>query len=329
MSTSMRSDLSRRDLLTAGLAALVAASTRAIQGSAPEPVPIIDAHIHLYDTSRTGGVPWPPQTDSVLYKPAMPARYKAVTRGLGVRGAIAIECSPWESDNDWLLETAAKDPVIVGVVGDLVPGSASFRKNLDRLSAKPLFRGIRYGNLWNRNLGADMNRAGFIEDLKVLGDAKLVLDSANPDAELISALVRIKDKVPELTIVIDHLPNAQIPADALAQKEYTANLGKLRDSSRVFVKLSEIPARVNDKVSLELQFYKQKLDAIWDLFGENRLLFGSDWPNSDHLANYMQTLELVRQYVATKGRTAEEKFFWRNSIAAYGWLPRLSTQPNA
>jgi len=312
--------------LKSGAASLAAAFVGEAFADAPKPIPIIDTHIHLYDPSRPEGLPWPPKTDSILYKPALPDRYKTVTNGLGIRGAIAIECSPWESDNDWLLKTASQDPIIVGVIGDLVPGSSSFRKTLDRISANSLFRGIRYGNLWDRNLLVDMSKPGFIEDLKALSQAKLVLDSANPDADLISALVRIKDRAPELTVVVDHLPNAQIPSETVAQKEYSANLERLRDSPRVFVKLSEIPTRVNDEVQLDSSFYKQKLDTLWDLFGENRVLFGSDWPNSDHLASYLQTLELIQKYVKAKGRTAEEKFFWRNSVSAYNWQPRLTTQ---
>ena len=308
--------------MKSGAASLAAAFVGEAFADAPKPVPIIDTHIHLYDPSRPEGLPWPPKTDSILYKPALPDRYKTVINGLGIRGAIAIECSPWESDNDWLLKAASQDPIIVGVIGDLVPGSSSFRKTLDRISANSLFRGIRYGNLWDRNLLVDMSKTGFIEDLKALSQAKLVLDSANPDAELILALVRIKDRIPELTVVLDHLPNAQIPSETVAQKEYSANLERLRDSPRVFVKLSEIPTRVNDEVQLDSSFYKQKLDTLWDLFGENRVLFGSDWPNSDHLANYLQTLELIRKYVEAKGRTAEEKFLWRNSISAYNWQPR-------
>jgi predicted TIM-barrel fold metal-dependent hydrolase len=297
-----------------------------VHADAAYPVPIIDAHIHLYDPTRSEGVPWPEKTDSVLYKPALPNRYESVTKGLGICGAIAIECSPWESDNDWLLETARKNPIIVGIIGSLVPGSPAFRKDLDRLSASPIFRGIRYGNLWNRNLSLDMNKPGFVDDLKALAQANLVLDSANPDAELISALVRLKDKVPELTIVIDHLPNAQLPVETFARVQYAKDLERLQDSPRVFAKLSEIPTRMNGKVPLDLGFYQHSLDALWGLFGENRALFGSDWPNSDHLLNYHETFGLVRRYIATKSREAEDKFFWRNSIAAYGWRPRLANQ---
>jgi len=211
--------LRRRDILKSGAITALAAFTQTLHGTVSDAIPVIDAHIHLYDPSRPEGVPWPEKSDSILYKPALPDRYKNVTNGLGICGAIAIECSPWESDNDWLVKTASSDPVIVGVIGDLVPGSPSFRKSLDRLAANSLFRGIRYGNLWNRNLSVDMHKPGFIDDLKVLSQAKLVLESANPDGELISALVRIKDEVPDLTVIADHLPNASTPQTAAAEKE--------------------------------------------------------------------------------------------------------------
>lgn len=320
--------LRRRDLLKAGAFSLAAALSRRLHAQPLRSVPVIDAHIHLFDPTRPGGVPWPDKSDSILYKPALPDRYKRVTARFGIRGAIAVECSPWESDNDWLLSTASKDPMIVGVIGDLVPGSLSFTKNLDRLAANQLFRGVRYGNLWNRNLSADLNKPGFIDGLKTLAASRLVLESANPDAELISALVRIKDRVPDLTIVLDHLPNAVVPSDAQGKMEYRKNLQRLCDSSALFIKLSEIPMRINGEVSLALSMYLPRLDDLWNLFGEDRVLFGSDWPNSDHLADYAETFRLVQSYAATKTEAAQEKFFWRNSIAAYGWRRRSTDQPS-
>jgi len=62
---------------------------------------------------------------------------------------------PLENDNDWVLQQAADHPIVVGLVGDLIPGSPSYGRELDRLHANPLFVGIRYGNLWDRDLSAD------------------------------------------------------------------------------------------------------------------------------------------------------------------------------
>ena len=94
-----------------------------------------------------------------------------------------------------------------------------------------------------------------------------------------------------------------------------------------YVKLSEVPVRAGSGIPQEVSFYQEKLDAIWSVFGEDHILFGSDWPNSDHLATYAETLAIVRDYVAPKGERVGQKFFWKNSIAAYKWKRRLPDQP--
>ncbi len=292
------------------------------------PVPVIDAHIHLFDTLRPGGVPWPEKTDTAIFKPALPERYVAETAALGIVGAIAIEASPLASDNQWLLNVAANHGLIVGVVGDLVPGSPSYLQDLERLHGNSLFLGIRYGNLWNRDLAADLENSGFVGGLKALAAAGLVFESANPDPRLIDAIVEVAERVPDLRIVIDHLPHAPVPTDKDAQDRYWANLRLLAGSPRVFVKLSEIPVRVSGKLVTDPHFYQPSLDAIWDVFGENHILFGSDWPNSDHVASYAQTLGIVRGYIARKSPAAREKYFWKNSVAAYKWVRRGPNQPS-
>ena len=104
-------------------------------------------------------MPWPAKTDTALYKAALPNRYASLARPFGVVGAIVIEASPLASDNDWVLRQAAGHPIIVGMVGDLIPGTPSYAKDLDRLHRNPLFLGIRYGNLWDRDLAVDAQKA--------------------------------------------------------------------------------------------------------------------------------------------------------------------------
>src|SRR5271157_3312870 len=114
---------------------LFAAAGIAGLGAAPgaTPIPIIDTHIHLFDPTRPQGVPWPEKSDAVLYKPALPERYRKIAVPLGIKGAIEVEASPWLEDNQWVLDVAAKDAIIVGTVGDLEPGKPDFRKQLERL----------------------------------------------------------------------------------------------------------------------------------------------------------------------------------------------------
>jgi L-fuconolactonase len=313
---------------TASIGAALATKRFALSAQTPAPPrpPVIDAHVHLYDTARPGGVPWPLKDDTVIYKPALPERYKAVSAGLGVVGAIAIEASPLPSDNDWVLAVAAKNPIIVGMVGDLVPGSPSYEKELERLHRNPLFLGIRYGNLWDRDLSVDIHKPGFLDGLKDLARYGLVLESANPDPKLIAAIVEVANHTPELTIVVDHLPHATVPTEPSMRAAYLSHLQQLGRSPHVFVKMSEILVEANGSVAKNAAFYKEDLDRIWDTFGEDQMLYGSDWPNSDHLASYAETFSIAKEYVTAKGPAATEKFFWKNSIRAYKWHPREANQ---
>lgn len=290
-------------------------------------VPIIDTHIHLFDPSRPQGVPWPEKDDKILYRPALPDRYRKVTHGLGIVGAIEIECSPWLEDNQWVLDIAAQDSIIVGTVGHLEPGKPDFRKHLERFHRNPLFRGIRYGNLWGRNLGEEMSGGEFISDLKALADANLGLDTANQDPALISAVVRLTDKIPNLRIVIDHLPHLDPPTDPTARRQLQAEMRELGARPQVYVKLSEVLRRVDGQVHYELGFYRSRLDELWGIFGEDRLMYGSDWPNSDPWGTYPQVLNVIQEYVTGKGSAAAEKFFWKNSARGYHWVKRAANQP--
>jgi L-fuconolactonase len=300
----------RREFLGAAAGVLLAgdAAAQAL------PFPVIDTHIHLFDPTRPEGVPWPSKNDRVLYQPALPERYRKIAEPFGVVGAIEIECSPLLEDNQWVLDVEAKDKIMVGTIGDLEPGKPEFRAQLERFHRNPLFLGIRYGNLWGRNLAAEIAKPAFVEDLRALAAAGLVLDTANQTPELIAATLRVTDAVPDLRIVIDHLPQLAGPADA--------NLRELGKRPQVYAKVSEVLRRVDGRVPLDLAEYKPKLDEIFGIFGEDRLLFGSDWPNSDNWAPFGAGFGVVRGYFMAKGTAVAEKYFRTNSRKAYRWRER-------
>jgi predicted TIM-barrel fold metal-dependent hydrolase len=305
----------------------VTASTVADAAGQPAPVPVIDTHIHLFDTTRPQGVPWPDKNDPVLYQPALPERYRKIATPFGITGAIEVEASPWLEDNQWVLDLAAKDTIIVGTVGDLEPGTPDFRKTLERFHRNPLFRGIRYGNLWGRNLSAEISRPEFVADLKLVADAGLSLDTANQDPVLIAAVVRLSDRIPTLRVVIDHLPQLNPPVEPAARLAYQANLRELGQRPQVYVKISSVLRRVEGRVPTDVNFYRARLDELWSIFGNDRVVYGSDWPNSDSWGSYAQVFSVVRDYVTAKGREVAEKYFWKNSLAAYRWVKRDSSQP--
>jgi predicted TIM-barrel fold metal-dependent hydrolase len=67
----------------------------------------------------------------------------------------------------------------------------------------------------------------------------------------------------------------------------------------------------------EVEFYKPVLDSLWNVFGEDRLIFGSDWPVSVRAATYATIHKIVHTYFSSKGKVAAEKYFMKNAIAAY------------
>ena len=74
-------------------------------------------------------------------------------------------------------------------------------------------------------------------------------------------------------------------------------------------------------------FYRDRLEELWGIFGENRLIYGSDWPNSDNWAEYPKGFRVVHEFFSKKGQAAAEKYFWKNSLAAYKWVHRDASQP--
>ncbi len=313
-----------------GAAAATAATPRVLSrafAADQDSIPIIDTHIHLFDPTRPQGVPWPEPSNKILYQPALPARYRRIAVPLGICGAIEVEASPWLEDNQWVLDVAETDTLIVGTVGDLELGTPEFPRQLERFHRNPLFRGIRYGNLWKRDLGAGLAQPAFVADLKRLAAAGLVLDTANPTPKLLADVVRTGDLVPELRIVIDHLPSLDWPSGLEAAASDEA-LREIAQRPQVYVKISEVLHRSkNGTVTRGLAAHRERLDRIFAVFGPDRVLYGSDWPNSDPYGSYAEVLELVQGYFLAKGRAVAEKYFWKNSVAAYRWVRRAPNQP--
>ncbi|HNP34805.1 MAG TPA: amidohydrolase family protein [Woeseiaceae bacterium] len=287
-------------------------------------IPVIDTHVHIWDRTRPQGAPFPPQ---MLYGAATPdvklgPWYRQYMTPAGIVGAIAVEASPWIEDNLWLLQACEQDTFLVGAIGNLRPETKEFPEYLDRYQKFPLFLGIRHGNLWGFDIVQQSTDAAFLAGLKLLADAGLVLETANPQLDNMDAVVRISDAVPELTIVITHLAGFNPPIAALDR--YDRVLREIRQRPRIYGKISYLSLYEQDAApSLDLADHKDKLDRLTEAFGEDRVVAGA-------FENRAETdLRVFREYYSTKPRIVAEKFFWRNSINAYKWKRREQGQPEA
>lgn len=299
----------RRDFLAQSIAA--AAVTRLPY----KPIPAIDTHTHFYDPTRAQGVPWPRPDEKLLYQPHYPAQFGTLTAPLNIVGTVVIEASPWVEDNQWILDLAKENPAIVGFIGNLKLGQPEFAAQLKRFSANPLFRGLRLGE---KSIAEGVGQSAFERDLQRLDERQFTLDVLG-GATMLPHLLRIAKIAPKLRLVIDHLPFASWDADPAAMKTALAEVAHLPQS---YAKVSNIVRRVDGRIMEDLALYRPRLDVLWELFGAERLLFGSNWPVSNLVAPYSSLYQIVASYFGEKGQATAEKFFWRNSRRAYSWLPR-------
>jgi L-fuconolactonase len=328
--------MDRRKFLAASTAlALPAAPASAAR---VDDIPIIDCHIHLFDGTRPQGAPYKGGR-AFPGGVALPAMYAKIARPLGIVGVIEVDASPWLEDNLWVLQTIQPEPIMVGTVGNLRPEKAEFAEYLERYAKNPLFRGIRYGNLWTYDLVAQVDNPVFIQGLKLMAQHDLVLETANQNIALLQAAVKVNDRVPELRIVLDHLPALDpAPQD---QATYDAVLKEISQRKNIWTKLSEIvhPVRTGPRpapgvepppplIERGLAPHRARLDTLMGIFGEDRVVFGSDWPNAVGVSEIPDTVALVREYFSGKSRQAAEKYFWKNSVAAYKWVKRSPDQPS-
>lgn len=286
----------------------------AISGLAASPMPaqaqpIIDSHTHFYDTGRRGGTPWPPKGDRVLYRPVLPPEYLNLTAKHGIVGTIEVEASPLVEDNQWILDLAEKYPIIIGTVGHLEPGTPDFQKQLARFQKNFRFRGIRIGTLWGKNVSSDLPAKQFTDDMKAVADAGLTVDLVGDGDKILAAILLLTDRIPNLRIVIDHVP--------FQRKEESALFPELRGRPDVFAKVSNVPRNVAGRVPVDAAFYKPALDEIYEIFGPDRVIYGSNWPVSDKVAPFEIALQIVREYFGGKGPEAAAKYFHDNAVRAY------------
>ena len=299
--------LSRRKALQLGISSVFSSHASA----AVTPPSLVDCHTHFYDPTRPEGVPWPGK-ESPLYRPVYPKDWHALASPHGVHETVVVEASKLVQDNDWILNLASTDKRIIGFIGHLQPAEDGFTANLQRLAANPLFRGIR---LSGATLLADWDKPHLTAALKLLSDLDLTLD-LNGLREP-SLVARIAAAYP-LRLMIDHCGNCGDPQQL--EPEWKAGMAAAAKHPQVFCKVSALPemsANAPGKAPVDTEYYAPVLDHLWQHFGEDKVVFGSNWPVSDKGTDFDHVFKIVDRYFSAKGPSARLKYFRLNGLSAY------------
>jgi L-fuconolactonase len=322
--TRMKAHMTRRNFFQNATVAVLGAAAPFFAGAAGTSSSyvgeIIDTHTHFYDPTRSQGVPWPPKDDTLLYRRVFPADYRELPKPQPVTGTVVVEASAWVEDNQWILDLAAREPFIVGFVGNLVPGADAFAGELKRFSANPVFRGIRIGA---DRLREGLSSSAFLEALNLLSRRDLTLDIVG-GPEILAGVSRLARAVPDLRIIIDHVAGARIDGGS-PERSWSEEMKRAGQNLKVCCKVSglvEGTGRTGGKAPSTIDFYRPVLDVIWEAFGADRLVYGSNWPVSERFAPCAVVQQIVSDYFGSKGEAATSKVFRTNSKLFYKWVDR-------
>ena len=281
---------------------------------AEEPLQIIDTHVHLYSLARPEGIGWIKKDDKVLYADHLPAVHEPIAKANGVTGVVLVQAGQSLPDNQWNLDVTAHNKKLYrGVVGNLsmVIGTDEFKPLFEKLCEDPRYVGYRISGRPKN----EINDA-FYRDLKLTATAGKSLDILLGGYTLKEAAI-IANKVPDLRIIIDHFGGVQLDGNPLTP-EYVADFRAVSKSPNVYCKVSALYGRVKQQPApKELSFYKPVLDLAFECFGEDRLIYGSDWPVTETTGDYASVLKLTRSYFDEKGASVSKKLFSENAIRFY------------
>jgi L-fuconolactonase len=298
-------------------------------GASVDNLPIIDAHIHLFDGTRPQGASYMGSAAySARSKISLPGTYAPSARPSGVVGAIVVESSAWVEENLWYLEVSQPDSLIVGVSGRLDPYKPEFAEYLDRFRKNPLYLAIRASRFHTTTNGKVTLDQVAVDNLKLLAQAGLAQDTANPSMPLMTANVMLADAIPNARIIMDHLPSFDPTPDG--QAAYEAVVKEMAARPNIFVKLTAVyhPRTGDNRIVSEYMPLHDRLEYLYGMFGEDRVMFGTDYPNSYGVATISEEVGLMKKFFSTKTRAQAEKYFWRNAARIYKYVKRAADQPS-
>ncbi|MCU1411674.1 MAG: amidohydrolase [Rhodoglobus sp.] len=273
---------------------------------------IVDAHHHLWDP-RVREYPWMAGNE-VLNRPRVVDDLRAAIAGTGVTGTVVVQAASTDEETDWLVELAESTPEIVGVVGWVALEAGGVGDRLAELVGRSGFvRGIRHpaqdeaDHDW-------LARPSVVKGVRAVGDAGLVYDLLikRPESAAAETLVRA---LPDVQFVVDHAAKPGI-AEGEWEQWHTA-LAALAAHENVTCKVSGLVTEASHTGWRE-QGIPRYIEAVLELFGADRCMFGSDWPVSLLAATYGEVVDLARSATASLSEGERDAVFGGTAARAYG-----------
>lgn len=271
----------------------------------------VDTHVHFwhYDPQRDA---WINEDMDLLKQDYLPDHLSHTLKRNGFDACVAVQASQAELETHFLVELAHSHDFIKGVVGWIDLQNGNIEERLQYFSQYPIIKGWRHvvqGEPDDFLLRPDFQRG--IRALQPYGytyDILIYHHQLRPALEFVAAF-------PDQKFVIDHCAKPDIAHKQI--DEWKALMQQMAQHPNVFCKISGLLTEARWRHWSAADFYPY-LDTVFEAFGTDRLLFGSDWPVVLLSGIYVQWKSLVEKYMQGYKEEEKEKVFGGNAVRFYG-----------
>lgn len=274
---------------------------------------VVDSHHHFWDPAHRD-YPWMEGLDR-LKRRFDPHDLRPLLQHAGVDRTVLVQTVASIAETEEFLETAAATDFVAGVVGWVDLTATRCHDHLARLKSRPDGRylvGIRH-QVHDEHDEGWLLRDDVQRGIKAVGDAGLVYDFLTRTREL-PACVETAKRHPEVRFVVDHIAKPEIKSGKL--EPWWERLQGFRGMDHVWCKISGMVTEA-DWDDWRAGDFAPYVERVLELFGEDRVLYGSDWPVCTLAAGYSEVKRAVEKMTAYLSAEAKAKLFGGNAIAVY------------
>jgi L-fuconolactonase len=260
----------------------------------------LDAHQH-YWKYNSQDFSWITDEMAAIRRDFSPAELERELAANGIDATIAVQVGQNEHENAFLLNLAAKHKSIAGVVGWVDLRAANVRERLRELSRHKKLRGFRH-IVESEPDDRFLLREDFLRGLACLKEFNFTYDILIFPKQLPAAVELVK-RMPEQPFVVDHIAKPLIKAREI--DSWARHMRALAAGPNVCCKVSGMITEA-DRKAWRPEDIAPYLDVVFDAFGPDRLMFGSDWPVCLVAGTYRQVKQLVEGYISRRSGSAQD-----------------------
>jgi L-fuconolactonase len=272
----------------------------------------VDSHQHYWKPER-GDYGFLTPEAGILYREYLPDHLRPHLAYKGFDKTIVVQAAPTLEETRYLLVLAENDPSIAGVVGWLDFESSNFEEELARFMNNPLFVGVR--PMLQEHPPEYLRKPIVQRNIGIVADSGIVLDWLVYPRHLTAVYETMKE-FPHLKGVIDHLAKPDIRNSSL--EPWKQQMARLSAFPHLACKISGLVTEAEPD-NLFPSTYIPYVSHVLEHFGEDRVMFGSDWPVCLLAASYEAVMDLMEAVIPAEWTEVQRnKFFGGNAIRWYG-----------